>query len=221
MTTTDAETPTGGIRYDVRKDGEQIAIYRIPPEGTVDLVATMNGTTIVYANETMARYAPALKRALNKQLIPYTASVVGSLQQTEPVETKEQTMTTVPQPPPQVTTQVDPLAGLPVEVRKCIRHLRDKEGFPVEIETEIEEQPDRGPEGDKTPEFVMWLLRFDPRKFHETYQIIGFGKVKESSKYIDPRDNMVKEKHEERSGVLTMRKTHLTLVDPQARRAKK
>src|SRR5690606_37833331 len=90
-------------------------------------------------------------------------------------------------PPPSVPAQtpeqapdgVDGMRGLTVDQRKAVNQLRAREGFPLgELERPAPPQPRQNSgAGDKSPEFVKWLLRYHPRQFVERYGVQRVGPI--------------------------------------------
>lgn len=99
-----------------------------------------------------------------------------------------------PEPPPQDLDGPDGMRQLSVEQRKAVNYLRSKEGFAI---GELERPAPPAPEttsgaGDKTPAFTTWLLRYHPKRFVETYGVIGMGAIEVTVPgKIDPETGML------------------------------
>lgn len=112
---------------------------------------------------------------------------------------------------------VDGMAGLTVEQRKAVNYLRSKEGFPMgSLERPIPPEPAKtSGAGDKTPAFVLWLLRYDPARFVRTYGVVGFGSIEVTVPgKVDPVTHVKKPatRRWESGHVLARRETILTKV---------
>lgn len=86
-------------------------------------------------------------------------------------------------PPPAAATDnpdgPDGMRSLTVEQRKAVNLLRSKEGYPLgELERPIPPAPAKtSGAGDKTPEYVRWLLRYQPAKFVKVYGVDRVGSI--------------------------------------------
>lgn len=73
----------------------------------------------------------------------------------------------------------DGMRHLTVDQRKAVNYLRSKEGYPIgELERVMPLAPAKtSGAGDKTPEYVKWLLRYDPAGFVARYGVQRIGSI--------------------------------------------
>lgn len=104
----------------------------------------------------------------------------------------------------------DPLAALTVAQRKAVVFLRGTKGLPLyDVEPAPGNPPRMGAHGPKSPEYVEWLLRYDPVKFVTTYRVLGIGPVAKVEEVKDDHANVMTRETLVRA-VVSLAKTHLT-----------
>jgi hypothetical protein len=110
--------------------------------------------------------------------------------------------------------------GLNPEQRKAVNKLRKDQGYPEEVEKDGPPCPKLGHLGDKEPAVVEWYLRYEPDEFVRRYKVIGLGSINDR-RVKEEKDGKLRIEKFINEGVLADRKTHLTLLDPEAQLFKK
>lgn len=119
-------------------------------------------------------------------------------------------------PPVSPDTMEEQLKDCTPEQRKAIRRLRIEAGFPPDkLERPTPKAPPRGKFGSKTPDYVLWALRYHPGRFATKYGVIGEGSI-DTYKTVVDEHSQAKRKKFVVAGVLSEAKTHITLKRPTA-----
>lgn len=198
------ERPKTGYKYHIEKLDEGADVYRIPSDESdpVSLVGKLRNGTVKY-EEGMERFDPVVRRRLNEAKISYNNVVLPDVPVVPPPDIKPSAKSDSPNLTP----------GLNREVSEAIAWLRNKNDMPPAVESNVPPPPNTKRLGDKTPEYAEWLLRYKPEEFAAKYGVLRIGRVKRSKPVIDPETQKIVTSRYEEVGVISRRKTHLTLAN--------
>lgn len=205
------------VKYDINMETGEVR--RLQGEDNLH-VANIVDSQIVYLNDELkAKYEAVVTRRVNEarreakreakaaaaQPLVVEQPVPLAVAQTETVSVAPIIVTSVPAPT---------MNALTIEQRKAVNYLRRQEGFPDEVETPIPMAPKKGAYGDKNPDFVTHLLRYQPEEFVRRYGVTGMGEVQATRSVFDSTTSRKKIEKYMQSGVISRRKTIYTLIDP-------
>lgn len=197
------------VKYDINTaTGE---IRRIQGEEN-RLIATLNGDEPVYVDDDARKYDSVVRRRINEaKRLPVAPINPATFAQPQ---VAPETETVIAGPSITISSQGPQMSGLNVDQRKAVVYLRRQEGFPDEIESPEPPLPKKGAFGDKNPEFVTHLLRYQPEEFVRRYGVSGMGEVQATRTVIDNTTSRRKIEKFMQKGVISRRKTQYTLIDP-------
>ena len=234
MTTeTEIQRPPKGIRYQFNHDG---TILRVPASGSgeIELIATLREGVLTYTSDSVKHYDPVVRRKLKEEGLKFDSVAVSPSAVPPPAQPPRNpamgqkdpekitwTETFAPKPPPDPVAVYVPetsLDALTVDQRKAINWLRQREGFPTQVEANPPPEPVRTRYGDKDSGYVSWLLRYYPAEFARKYGVVGMGTILETRTIVDNVNHTTRKAKVPVEGVISQRKTHLTLAHPDHRR---
>lgn len=206
------------IKYTWTKDNGQI--HRQPEGEQPDHIATLFAGVLIFTrDEAQKKWGHVVMRKCKEwgqtvQSQKVAAPSEGTFSSAPETPVSSATVVAAPLPVAPKTEPVveDWAKDMDSPVASAIRQLRYKLGYPPSVET----NPPRAPRktsgaGDKTPEFVEWMLRYHPAKFAETYGVERVGSVEKTRLEKNPEtERMRKVRYREPGHVLARRVTHLT-----------
>ena len=200
-------TPTP-VKYDINPESGEIR--RI--QGSEDLlIANIVDGQVVYTSDEFKKYDPVVRRRINEARREEKREAKAAALNPPPANPQSETVIAGPT----VVTQVPSMTmiSLTVEQRKAVNYLRRQEGFPDEVESPAPDAPRKGAYGDKNPEFVTHLLRYDPEEFVRRYGVIEMGQIEDKRYVLDTATSRRKIEKFMQKGVIARRKTQYTLTD--------
>lgn len=212
------ERPKSGTKYHIEKLEDGAAdVFRVPSDENdpVALVAKLRNGVVNY-EDGMQRFDPVVRRRLNESKIPFNNVVLpeGKIPPPEPPPRNPVLGNKDPEKKEWLEKygkSDSPIGVLNSEVKEAILWLRNKHQMPPVVETNPPPAPSTKKDGDKTPAYVEWLLRYKPDEFAKKYGVMRIGRVKREEPTIDPNTNKLVKRKWEETGVISKRKTHLTL----------
>lgn len=199
------------VKYTINRDTDPIQVLRAQENETPALIATVsNGNISIVAG--CERFESVIKRRLKESGVPYGDTVSGMSPVAADVEVEPKIAAAH-----RTGDERTGLEGIEdLDVRAAVAWLRKKQDMPVIVETPAPKPPKIEGTGDKTPAYVEHLLRYDPATFAKKYGVLGMGNKVSKETYIDPESKSFKKREVKERGVVTQRKTHITLANDRS-----